>query len=106
MTENLIENLNNLNETAQFDDWIPDIDDDPEIDGDCNESQPCRGDEYCGDGYNDLDPTSPPSRIRGRLQLWWYPIKGIVRRYVRSRFSWFKRGRANIVKQDDYDIPF
>ena len=57
MTENIIENLDSLNETTQFDDWIPDFDDgpeddDPEFDGDCNESQPCRGDEYC-DGYDD-----------------------------------------------------
>lgn len=38
LTENVIENLNGLNETTQFDDWIPEFDDDPEIDGDCNES--------------------------------------------------------------------
>jgi hypothetical protein len=106
LTENVIGNLDNLNETTRFDDWLSDFDNDPEIDGDCNESQPCRGDEYCDDGYDDLEPTTQPSRIRAHLQLWWYPVKGVVRRYLRSRFSWFKRGQANIVKQAGSDIPF
>jgi hypothetical protein len=106
LTENVIGNLDNLNETTRFDDWLSDFDDDPEIDGDCNESQPCRGDEYCDDGYDDLEPTTPPSRIRVHLQLWWYPVKGVVRRSLRARFSWYKRGQANIVKQADSDIPF
>jgi hypothetical protein len=57
LTENAIEDLGSLNETTEFGDWIPDFDDDTEIDGDCNESQPCRGDEYCDDGYDDLEPT-------------------------------------------------
>jgi hypothetical protein len=106
LTENVIGNPDNLNEATRFDDWLSDFDDDPEIDGDCNESQPCRGDEYCDDGYDDLEPTTPPSRTRAHLQLWWYPVEGVVRRYLRSRFSWFKRGQANIVKQADSDIPF
>jgi hypothetical protein len=106
LTENVIGNLDNLNENTRFDDWLSDFVDDPEIDGDCNESQPCRGDEYCDDGYDDLEPTTPPSRIRAHLQLWWNPVKGVVRRYLRSRFSWFKRGQANIVKQAGSDIPF
>jgi hypothetical protein len=106
LTENVIGNLDNLNETTRFDDWLSDFVDDPEIDGDCNESQPCRGDEYCDDGYDDLEPTTPPSRIRAHLQLWWNPVKGVVRRYLRPRFSWFKRGQANIVKQAGSDIPF
>jgi hypothetical protein len=106
LTENVIGNLGNLSDTTRFhDDWVCGFDDDPEIDGDCNESQPCRGDEYCDDGYDDL-PTPPPSRICVRLQLWLYPVKGVVRRYLRSRFSWFKRGPANIVRQPDSDIPF
>lgn len=106
MTENVIENRDNLNETTRFDDWISDFDDDPEVDGDCNESQPCRGDEYCDDGYDDLEPTAPPSQIRVYLQLWWYPVKGAVRRHLRSRLLWFKRGQASIVKQADSDVPF
>ncbi len=106
LNENVMENLDSLNETTQFDHWIPDFDDDPEIDGDCNESQPCRGDEYCDDGNDDLEPPSPPSWIHVHLQLWWFPIKGVVRRYLRSHFSWFKRERANVVNQDDSDIPF
>jgi len=80
LTENVIGNLDNLNETTRFDDWISDFDDDPEVDGDCNESQPCRGDEYCDDGCDDLEPAPPHSRIRVHLQLWWYPVKGVVRR--------------------------
>ena len=111
MTENVIKNLDSLNETTQFDDWIPDFDDDPEdddpeFDGDCNESQPCRGDEYCDDGYDDQVPTPPISRLRVRLQLWWCPVKGVVCRYLRSRFSWFRRGQANVVEQNDSGIPF
>jgi hypothetical protein len=106
LTENVIGSLDNLNETTRFDDWLSDFDDDSEVDGDCNESQPCRGDEYFDDGYDGLEPSPPPSRIRVHLQLWWYPVKGLVRRYLRSRFSWFQRGQANIVKQADSDIPF
>jgi hypothetical protein len=106
LTENAIEDLGSLNETTEFGDWISDFDDDTEIDGDCNESQPCRGDEYCDDGYDDLEPTPPPARIRVQLQLWWYPVKGVVRRYLSSRFSWFERKQVNIVKQNDSDIPF
>jgi hypothetical protein len=105
LNENVMENLDSLNETTQFDYWIPDFDDDPEIDGDCNESQPCRGDEYCDDGY-DLEPVPPPSRIYAHLQLWWHPVRGIVRRFLCSRFSWFARKQVNIVKQNDSDIPF
>lgn len=104
LTEDAIENLDSPNETTEFVDWIPDFDDDPEIDGDCNESQPCRGDEYCDDGYDDLESTPPPSRIRVHLQLWWDPVKGVVRRYLSSGFSWFERKHA--VKQNDSDIPF
>ena len=59
MTENVIGNLDNLNEATRFDDWLSDFDDDPEIDGDCNESQPCRGDEYCDDGYDDSGANYP-----------------------------------------------
>jgi hypothetical protein len=106
LTENVIGNLDNLNETSRLDDWLSDFDDDPEIDGDCNESQPCRGDEYCDDGYDALEPTAPPHGYVCALQLRWYPVKGVVRRYLRSRFSWLKRGQANIVKQADSDIPF
>ena len=106
MNENVMENLDSLNETTQFDYWIPDFDDDPEIDGDCNESQPCRGDEYCDDGYDNLEPVPPPSRIYAHLQLWWYPVRGFVRRFLCSRFSWFKHEQADVVEQDDSNIPF
>src|SRR5260370_1003477 len=50
LNENVMENLDSLNETSQFDYWIPDFNDYPEIGGDCNESQPCRGYRYCDDG--------------------------------------------------------
>jgi hypothetical protein len=106
LTEDVIENLSSQNEAIQFDDWITDFDDEPEIDGDCNESQPCRGDEYCDDAYNDLDPTPTPSRIRAYLQPRWHPIKGIIRRCLCSRFSWPKSTPTNAVKQDDTNIPF
>jgi hypothetical protein len=102
-----MKNLASLNETSELDDLLPDFDDDPEIDGDCNESQPCRGDEYCDDGNDDLELTSSRSRITGHLRMWWYPVKGIVRRYLRSRSFWFKRPeRASVVNQDDSGIPF
>jgi hypothetical protein len=106
LNETVMENLDSLNETSQFDYWIPDFNDYPEIDGDCNESQPCRGDEYCDDGYDNLEPVPPPSRIYAHLHLWLYPVRGIVRRFLCSRFSWFKHEQADVVEQEDSNIPF
>ena len=37
--------LNLDNEFTEFDEYIVDLDEESEISGDCNESQPCRGDE-------------------------------------------------------------
>ena len=56
LTEDEAETLESPKETTEFDDWESYYDDDYELelDGDCNESQPCRGDEPGGDGYDDL----------------------------------------------------
>ena len=67
MTKDKTEALESLNETTEFDDWESYYDDDYELelDGDCNESQPCRGDEPGGDYYDDLYAGPPPVADRG-----------------------------------------
>ena len=109
LTEDKTETLESLNETTEFDDWESYYDDDYELelDGDCNESQPCRGDEPGGDYYYDLDAGPPPSRIEVYLQRWWNPAKSNVRSYLRYHFPWLGRYKqvSNVV-EEDLEIPF
>jgi hypothetical protein len=99
------EALESLNETTEFDDWEY-YDDDYELafDGDCNESQPCRGDEYYGD--DDFDPASPPTRIEV-LRRWWYSAKWTVGSYLLYHFPWLDRpNQVSTVVEEDFEIPF
>jgi hypothetical protein len=109
LTEDNTETLESLNETTEVDDWESYYDDDYELelDGDCNESQPCRGDEPGGDYYDDLYAAPPPSRIEVYPQRWWYPAKSTVRSYLRCHFPWLGRRKqvSNVVKED-IQIPF
>jgi hypothetical protein len=85
-----------------------DDDDELELDGDCNESQPCRGDELGGDDYDDLYAGPPPPRIEVYLQRRWYPAKSYVRSYLRYHFPWLVRPKqvGNVVEEDDFELPF
>jgi hypothetical protein len=109
LTKDKMETLENLNETTEFDDWKSYYDDDYEleIDGDCNESQPCRGDEPGSDCYDDLYAGPPPSRIEVCLQRWWYPEKNYVRSYLRYHFPRLLRPKqvSNVV-EEDFERPF
>ena len=102
--------LESLNETTEFDDRESYYDDDYELelDGDCNESQPCRGDEPGGDYYDDLYAGPPPARVEMYLQRWWYPTKNYVRSYLRYRFPGLVRPKqvSNVVEEDDFGLPF
>ena len=110
LTEDKTETLESLNETTEFDDWESYYDDDYELelDGDCNESQPCRGDEPGGDYYDDLYAGPPPPRIEAYLQRWWYPAKSTVRSYLRYHFPWLvpPKQLSNVVEEDNFELPF
>ncbi|SRR5260370_29005505 len=103
--ENELITQTNISETIYVNDDFHDSFDYPEFDGDCNESQPCRGDEYADDSDWELVCSTA---VRKRcLTMWWYQNTWLLRRMLRSCFSRLTRRQADVDSEDCSDrLPF